>query len=170
MCDEWSDEQNLSISAVFSLISTKRLVAIAGRGKKTPVSQQNLTSQPSCYAFASHVGTGMNNALYIGALALFVAGTAVMTYAESKRQSVVVEGKHVEHVRGRWGRTSERLVLRTSAGEMPILQFPVIGYFWGADDVYAAVALGDEIEVRIGPWPPRLINGSGGPPAIMKVY
>lgn len=112
----------------------------------------------------------MNNALYIGILALFVAGTATMTYADSERRSVVVEGKHVENVQGRWGRTSERLVLRTSAGDMPILQFPVIGYLWGADDVYAAIAPGERIEVRIGPWPPRLINGDDGPLAIMKVY
>ena len=112
----------------------------------------------------------MNNTLYIGILALFIAGTATMTYADSERRSVVVESKYVENVRGRWGRTLEQLVLRTSAGDLPMLQFPVIGYLWGAEDVYAAITPGDRIEVRIGPWPPRLINGNDGPLAIMKVY
>lgn len=112
----------------------------------------------------------MNNALYIGILILFIVGTAVVTYADSERRTVVVESKYVENVRGRWGRASERLVLRTSAGDLPILQFPLIGYLWGAEDIYAAMAPGDRIDVRVGPWPPRLINGGTGPLKIMNVY
>ena len=112
----------------------------------------------------------MSNALYIGILASFIVGTAAYTYADSERRTVVVEGKYVENVRGRWGRTSDRLVLRTSAGDLPILKFPVIGYLWGADDIYAAVETGEQIEVRLGPWPPRLISGGTGPLKIMEVY
>jgi hypothetical protein len=92
------------------------------------------------------------------------------TYADSERRAVVVEGKYVEIVRGRWGRTSERLVLRTSAGDLPILTFPLIGYLWGAEDLYAAIETGERIEVRLGPWPPRLISGGTGPLRIMEVY
>ncbi len=112
----------------------------------------------------------MSNALYVGILATFIVGTAAYTYAESERRTVVVEGKYVENVRGRWGRTSERLVLRTSAGDLPILEFPLIGYLWGAEDIYAAIETGETIDVRLGPWPPRLMTGGTGPMRIMEVY
>lgn len=112
----------------------------------------------------------MSNALYVGVLAIFIVGTAAYTYADSERRTVVVEGKYVENVRGRWGRTSERLVLRTSVGDLPILQFPLIGYLWGAEDVYAAIETGETIDVRLGPWPPRLMSGDAGPMRIMEVY
>jgi len=112
----------------------------------------------------------MSNALYIGILASLIVGTAAWTYAASERRTVVVEGKYVENVRGRWGRTSERLVLQTSVGDLPILTFPLIGYLWGAEDIYAAIETGERIEVRLGPWPPRLMSGSKGPLKIMEVY
>lgn len=112
----------------------------------------------------------MSNALYIGILASFIVGTAAYTYVDSERRTVVVEGKYVENVRGRWGRTLERLVLRTSAGDLPILKFPLIGYLWGAEDIYTAIETGERIEVRLGSWPPRLINGGTGTLKIMKVY
>ena len=112
----------------------------------------------------------MSHALYVGILAAFVVGTAVYTYAASERRTVFIEGKYVEDVRGRWGRTSERLVLLTPAGDLPILKFPLIGYLWGAEDVYAAIETGATIDVRLGPWPPRLITGDAGPMRIMEVY
>jgi len=112
----------------------------------------------------------MSNAIYIGILASCIVGTAAYTYADSERRTVVVKGKYVENVRGRWGRTSERLVLRTSAGDLPILEFPLIGYLWGAEDIYATIETGETIDVRLGPWPPRLMTGAPGPMRIMEVY
>ncbi|MDH3660978.1 MAG: hypothetical protein OEU92_13300 [Alphaproteobacteria bacterium] len=46
----------------------------------------------------------------------------------------------------------------------------MIGYLWGADDVYAAIETGETIDVRLGPWPPRLMTGAAGPMRIMEVY
>lgn len=112
----------------------------------------------------------MHNAVYIGILLFFIGGTAGYTYAESERRSVVVEGKYIKTVKGRWGRSSDRLVLRTSEGDLPILQFPLIGYLTGAEEVYAAIGPGDEINIRVGPWPPLAIDGHPGPLNIMEVY
>lgn len=116
------------------------------------------------------MGSGLNNAVYLGILVIFIAGTAAFAYAGSDRRTVVVEGKYVKTLSGRLGRISERLVLRTSAGELPILQFPLIGYLSGAEDLYASISSGDEIDVRVGPWPPRMITGDAGPLNIMEVY
>ncbi|MGH1481854.1 MAG: hypothetical protein ACRBM6_24500 [Geminicoccales bacterium] len=112
----------------------------------------------------------MNNAGCLGLLATLILCLGTLTYAGSERRSVLVEGKYVKSMTGRGGSISERLVLRTSAGDLPILEFPLIGYLSGAEKLYASILPGDSIDVRIAPWPPRMFNGASGPLNIMEVY
>jgi hypothetical protein len=45
-------------------------------------------------------------------------------------------------------------VLETDRGPLPLLRFPVIGFFGNAEAVYAGIVPGKAISVRIGQWPP----------------
>ena len=107
---------------------------------------------------------------YIGVLLAFIGGTMGYVYAQSEVRTVVVTGKHTEEAHGRRGRTTTRYVIETSEGQLPILKFPVIGYSSGADDVYSAIAPGQSLTVRVGPWPPPLIDTNNSRQHIMAVY
>ena len=105
---------------------------------------------------------------YIGIPAVFILGVMGFAYSESEVRTVVIADKFVEDVQGQRG-TSRRYVLRTHEGDLPILNFPLIGYTFGSDEVYSAVVPGSSIEVRIAQWPPRIL-GNGGKPHILTVY
>ena len=106
---------------------------------------------------------------YIGLLAAGIAGVAGYAYLDSEVRTVVVTGKFVENVQMRRGRTADRFVLRTDGGDLPILNFPLIGYTMGAEEVYGAITPGNAVQVRIGQWPPRLL-GENGKLYIFTVY
>lgn len=90
-------------------------------------------------------------------------------FAESEVHTVQVTGKHLEDGRGRRGTTTTRYVIETDQGALPILAFPIIGYSFGAEDVYAEISPGDRLEVRLGQWPPGIL-GNQGRTYIMTVF
>ena len=102
-----------------------------------------------------------NSPWYILALIVFIGGSMGYVFAESEVRKVYVTGKHLEDGRGRRGTTTTRYVIETEQGAFPILTFPIIGYSLGAEDVYAGISSGDQIEVRVGQWPPGILGNSG---------
>jgi hypothetical protein len=82
-------------------------------------------------------------------------------FAESEVRTIHVTGKRLEDGRGRHGTTTTRYVIETEQGALPILTFPIIGYSLGAEDVYAGISAGDQLEVRVGQWPPGMLGNSG---------
>ena len=109
-----------------------------------------------------------NSPLYILALVAFIGGSMGYVFATSEVRTVTVVGKHIEEGRSRRGRVDVHIV-ETDAGNLRILKFPVIGYAYGADDVYAGIRSGSSLKVRIGQWPPAVIS-SHAKPHIMAVY
>ena len=108
----------------------------------------------------------VSNAQYIALLLAFIGATMGYVYAGSEVQTVQVTGKRTEEGRGRRGPVT-RLIVETDAGDLQILEFPVIGYTFGAEDVHAEIRPGSTLEVRVGPWPPV---GAHSRPHIMAVY
>ena len=98
------------------------------------------------------------NSKYIAILILFIGSVMGHVYIESEIQTIHVNGKHVENGHGRRGQTVKRFVLETDQGNMPILKFPIIGYFYGLDDLYEEIAPGQSIKVRVGKWPPQIVR------------
>lgn len=103
-----------------------------------------------------------NSPWYVAGLVVFILAATGYVYATSEVQRVVVTGKHVETARGRRGDV-ELYVLDTNRGALPILQFPLIGYWSGVDAVYEGVRAGTTIEARVGHWPPAFAARSGVP-------
>ena len=108
------------------------------------------------------------NARYIALLLVFIGSALGYVYAGSEVQTVHVTGKRTEEARGRRG-TTTRWIVETDQGELQLLQFPVIGYAFGVEDVYAEISPGSSIRVRVGQWPPGIL-GSHARPHIMTVY
>lgn len=106
---------------------------------------------------------------YIAALVAFIGGSMGYVYAASEVQTVYVIGKHAAEGSDRRGRTTARLVIETDRGEMALLKFPVIGYSFGAEDVFERISAGQSLRVRVGQWPPDIIS-SHAKPHIMAVY
>ena len=79
-------------------------------------------------------------------------------YVGSELWTVYITGKHIEDGRGRLGQTTKRLAIETDKGSMPFLKYPIIGYSFGADEVYAGFSPDVSLQVRIGQWPPRIIG------------
>ncbi len=52
---------------------------------------------------------------------------------------------------------------------MPILKFPIIGYSFDAEEVYAGMSPGVSLKIRIGQWPPGIIS-SYARPHILSIY
>lgn len=99
---------------------------------------------------------------YVAVLASFVAGAVAYVYATSQVYSVQIRGKSIEEAQGR--RSNVQLyVLETDRGRFPILQFPLIGYMSGVDQVHAGVVKGSTINVRVGNWPPAFLGGHSRP-------
>jgi len=103
-----------------------------------------------------------NSPWYIAALAAFVAAAVAYVYATSEVYSVQVRGKSIEQAQGRRS-TVQLYVLETDRGRFPILQFPIVGYMSGVDQVHAGVVKGATITVRIGNWPPAFLGGHSRP-------
>ena len=101
-----------------------------------------------------------NSPWYIVVLLAFIGGVMGYSYFTSEIRIVEVTGKRIEAGRSRYGMSSEVYLIETDRGGMPILQFPVIGYTFGADKVYAAIRPGMKLRVRIGKWPPSPISGN----------
>lgn len=110
-----------------------------------------------------------NSPWYIPALLVLISGVAGYTYLESHVQTLQVTGKRLEDGRSRYGIASSRYVLETDKGEFRLLTFPVLGFTFGAEEVYESIATGDSIEARVGYFPPAIFN-SGARPQIMALY
>lgn len=110
-----------------------------------------------------------NSPFYILALVLFIGGTMGYVFADSEVRTINVTGKRLEDGRGRFGTTSTRYVIESDQGAFPLLQVPIIGYALAAEDTYAAISPGDQIEVRVGKWPPEIL-GNHSRSHIMTVY
>lgn len=106
---------------------------------------------------------------YILLLLVLLGGVMGYSYFTSELHTVRVTSKHVEEGRSRYGMSSEVFVLETDRGPLRILKFPVIGYAFGAREVYDGISPGTSIEVRIGYWPPNFISSSVRP-QVMAVY
>lgn len=98
-----------------------------------------------------------NSPWYILFLLAIIGGAAGYVYVTSDVMTVQVTGKRVEVGQGR-KRDFNLYVLDTDKGSFPILQFPVIGYFSGVDEIHAGIAPGSTHEVRIGQWPPPIVS------------
>ena len=110
-----------------------------------------------------------NSPWYIVLLIALIGGVMGYVYFTSEVRTVQVTGKRVEAGRSRYGTSSEVYVVETDQGRMPILKFPIIGYVFGAENVYGSIRPGTSIWVRVGKWPPSVISGSARP-HIMAVY
>jgi hypothetical protein len=111
----------------------------------------------------------MPNWKYIGFLIAVIGAAMGYVYAGSEIRTIHVTGKHVEEGVGRRGRPTERLIVETENGELPILKFPVIGYSFGANDAYRKLPSFGEVRVRIGYWPPAIVS-KHAKPHILQVY
>lgn len=109
------------------------------------------------------------NSKYIAVLLAFIGGSMAYVFASSEVQTVHVISKHTADGNDRKGRTITRLVIETDKGEMAILKFPVIGYAFGAEEVFEGISPGQSLRVRVGQWPPDIIS-SHAKPHIMAVY
>lgn len=97
-----------------------------------------------------------NSPWYIVFLLVLIAGGAGYVRFTSEQLTARVTGKHVETAQGR-KRSFELHVVETDKGSFPILQFPIIGYFSGVENVYAGISPGEIVEIRVGQWPPAII-------------
>ncbi|MFM1813669.1 MAG: hypothetical protein RLZ98_364 [Pseudomonadota bacterium] len=111
----------------------------------------------------------LGNAKYIAVLLAFIGSAIGYVYAGSEVQTVHVSGKHTADGSDRKGRTTTRLVIETDKGNLPILKFPVIGYTFGADEIYDSISPGQSLQVRVGQWPPQFMS-SHAKPHILAVY
>lgn len=98
-----------------------------------------------------------NSPWYIALLLVLIGGAAGYVYLTSEVMTVTVTGKRIETVEGR-KRPIDLHVVDTNKGSFPILQFPVIGYFSGVEDVHAGISPGDTLTIRVGQWPPAIIR------------
>ncbi len=106
---------------------------------------------------------------YIVVLIALIGGVMGYVYFSSEVRTVQVTGKRIEQGRSRYGMSSEVYLIETNQGRMPILKFPVIGYAFGAKDAYDSIRAGSSIQVRVGKWPPAVIN-SNARLHVMAVY
>ncbi|HSG94269.1 MAG TPA: hypothetical protein VLA28_02030 [Afifellaceae bacterium] len=106
---------------------------------------------------------------YIAFLIVLVGGVMGYIYFSSEVRVVQVTGKRVEEGRSRYGMSSEVYVIETNRGGMPILKFPIIGYAFGAREVYDGIRTGSSIRVRVGKWPPAPISKNARS-HVMAVY
>ena len=106
---------------------------------------------------------------YIVGLIALIGGVMGYVYFSSEVRTVQVTGKRIEEGRSRYGMSSEAYLIETDQGRMPILKFPIIGYAFGAEDVYDSIKAGSSIQVRVGKWPPSVISNNAKP-HVMAVY
>ena len=111
----------------------------------------------------------LGNAKYIAVLLAFIATAMGYVYAGSELQDVHVTGKHIEQGRTSKNRPATSFVIQTDKGDLPILKFPIIGYSFGAEEVYESISTGQSLRVRVGQWPPEIISAHARP-YIMAVY
>ncbi len=95
---------------------------------------------------------------YIVFLLVVVGGAMGSIYFGADVETVQVVGKRTEEGRSRYGMSSTSYVLQTDRGRLPLLKLPIVGYAFGAEDVYERVRVGSSIQVRIGYWPPRMFS------------
>ena len=90
-------------------------------------------------------------------------------YASSELRTLQVTGKHVIDAVGRRGLATERLIIETTEGDMPILKFPIIGYTYTANDAYRSVPSNGQIRARVSLWPPAIVS-KYAKPYILSIY
>ncbi len=111
----------------------------------------------------------MPNWTYIALLTAFIGAAVGYVYAGSEVKTIQVTGKHVEDGQGRRGLPTERLIVKTDDGELPILKFPIIGYTLGANEAYKRLPSRGEVTVRVGMWPPAIV-ARFPKPHILHIY
>ena len=104
-----------------------------------------------------------NSPWYLLFLASAIACVMGWVFATSEIRTIEVSGKRMEENRSRRGLTGSRYVIETNEGDLRLLNFPIIGYMFGAEEVFAAVQSGARYEARIGTWPPPLMNAPSQP-------
>ncbi len=110
-----------------------------------------------------------NSPWYIVFLLVVIGGVAGYTYFDSEVRTLEVRGKHMEEGSSRRGIASSRYVIETDQGEFRLLTFPLLGFTFGAEEVYDGIQSGSTITARIGRFPPAIVNSSARP-QIMAIY
>lgn len=111
----------------------------------------------------------MLNWKYLALLVAVIGAAIGYVYAGSEVRTIHVTGKYVKDGAGRRGLPTERLIVETKDGAMPILKFPILGYTFGANDAYTRLPSEGEARVRIGHWPPAIVS-KYSKPHILRVY